>query len=331
MFAGVPVAESVMTRVARHLAGLGLLPEKPAPPVLPAGVISVEVAVVGGGAAGLAAVNVLAKMRVPLVLCEKEDFLGGRLATAPVEAGAPAISSTDVLPPDSLRLRSAAVALFDDARGRFLAVVCRDPAGARLLKVYAKRFLIAVGGHPRLVPFENNDLPGVFAGRAASYLVRRCAMLPGKDIALLGYGAELYPLASLLESAGASIAVLVDLDGPPPPSAPKNSAHGKVLAAHGRNAVRGLTFDTPSGRQKVSCDAVIVSATPAATYELVAEAGAKLRFAGERVGFAVEADAVGRTSIPGIFVAGEVAGAMSAKQAVEFGQRVGEVIAGEVV
>ena len=31
MFAGVPVAEQVMVRVARHLAGLGVLPEQAAP------------------------------------------------------------------------------------------------------------------------------------------------------------------------------------------------------------------------------------------------------------------------------------------------------------
>jgi len=64
---------------------------------------------------------------------------------------------------------------------------------------------------------------------------------------------------------------------------------------------------------------------------LVAEAGSKLRFVDERVGFAVEADAVGRTSVAGIFVAGEMAGPMSAKEAAESGRRVGEVMAKEVV
>src|SRR5262249_52029970 len=290
----------VMTKVARHLAGLGLLPDKPASQGLAPEVVSCAVAIVGGGAAGLAAAGVLTARQVPFVLCEKEDFWGGRLATAALGPGAPATPSTDALPAASLRLSSAAIALYDDAKGRFLAVVCREP-GPRLVKIYARRFLIAVGGHPRLIPFQSNDLPGILAGRAASYLVRRCALLPGKQIALVGYGAELYPLASLLESVGASIEALVDLEGPPPPNAPKQSAHGKVLAAHGRNAVTGLTFETAGGKQRVSCDAVVVSAPPAAIYELVAEAGAKMRFLGEAVGFAVEADADGHTSVPEIF------------------------------
>src|SRR5262249_30721483 len=59
MFAGVPIAESVMTKVARHLAGLGLLPDKPASQGLAPEVVSCAVAIVGGGAAGLAAAGVL--------------------------------------------------------------------------------------------------------------------------------------------------------------------------------------------------------------------------------------------------------------------------------
>ncbi|HZX43739.1 MAG TPA: (2Fe-2S)-binding protein, partial [Myxococcaceae bacterium] len=49
MFAGVPVAEKVMATVARHLAGLGLLPDRAPPPPPPAERLSVEVVVVGAG------------------------------------------------------------------------------------------------------------------------------------------------------------------------------------------------------------------------------------------------------------------------------------------
>jgi sarcosine oxidase subunit alpha len=53
MFAGVPVAEQVMAKVARQLAGLGLLPASPAPQRPPVQILRTRVAVVGGGAAGL--------------------------------------------------------------------------------------------------------------------------------------------------------------------------------------------------------------------------------------------------------------------------------------
>src|SRR5712692_12082679 len=44
MFAGVPVAEKVMAKVARHLAGLGLTPDSPAPARAPAEVLHTRVA-----------------------------------------------------------------------------------------------------------------------------------------------------------------------------------------------------------------------------------------------------------------------------------------------
>ncbi len=330
MFAGVPVAQSVMAKVARHLAGLGLLPEKAASPGAPGEVAATDVAIIGAGAAGLAAAGVLASKRVPFLLCEQESFLGGRLAISAIEPGAPEITAADALPEDALRLGSPAIGLYHDASGRFAAVVCRTPVGARLLVVYAKRFLIAVGGHPRLLPFENNDLPGVFAGRAASYLVRRCALLPGKQLVVVGEGLELYPLAALLQQAGASLSALVDLAGSPPAGAPANSVHGTVLKAHGRTAVRGLSFETRAGKKRVSCDAVIVSAAPAASYELAHQAGARVHFRSDRGGFIVEADVDGRSSASDVFVAGEMLGPMSAAEAAESGRRAAVAIAKEV-
>jgi sarcosine oxidase subunit alpha len=330
MFAGVPVAQSVMAKVARHLAGLGLLPEKPAPTAAPREVVSTDVAIIGAGAAGLAAAAALASKRVGFLLCEQEEFLGGRLAISAIEPGAPEIPAADALPVDVLRLGSSAIGVYQDASGRFVVVVRRTAAGARLLVVYAKRFLIAVGGHPRLLPFENNDLPGIFAGRGASYLLRRCAVLPGKQVALVGEGRELYLLAALLQKSGASLSVLIDLTGTPPPDAPPSWFHGTVVKAHGRTAVSALSFETALGKKRVSCDAVIVSAPPAPSYELARQAGARVRFQLDRGGFIVEADDDGRSSAPDVFVAGEMLGPMSAAQAANSGQRAAEAISKEI-
>ena len=74
MFAGV--AEKVMATVARHLAGLGLLPDA-APPCPAPGRISVDVAVVGAGAAGLAAAEVLAAGGVAPLVLEQDDCVEG--------------------------------------------------------------------------------------------------------------------------------------------------------------------------------------------------------------------------------------------------------------
>src|SRR5256885_9156381 len=77
MFAGVPVAEQVMAKVARHLPGLGTLPNEAAPPRLPCVTLTTQVAIAGGGASGSTIGSMLAGRGVPFQLIEREDFLGG--------------------------------------------------------------------------------------------------------------------------------------------------------------------------------------------------------------------------------------------------------------
>lgn len=328
MLAGVPVAEQVMARVARQLAGLGLLPEREAPERLPAHELKTRVAVAGGGAAGLAAAAVLGSRGVPFLLFERDSRMGGRLAVGAPEPEAPALPDPEALPATALRNNSVALGLFDDEAGRFLLVLSFGPQGPRLTKVYAERFLLAVGGHPALLPFENNDLPGVYAGRAASLLARAHGVLP-ETAALVGWGPELYGLAKLYAERGTQVRALVDLRGPLPADAPGVACVGAEPKAHGLGRVRGFSF-TPQGgkRRKVSCEALVVSLPPSPAFELARQGGARVEFDPGREAFVVMADAEGRTQAPDLYAAGELTGALDARSASESGRRAAEALVG---
>ncbi|HXX29760.1 MAG TPA: 2Fe-2S iron-sulfur cluster-binding protein [Myxococcaceae bacterium] len=316
MFAGVPVAEQVMARVARHLAGLGLLPEAAAPERPPAESLETGVAVVGGGAAGLAAGEVLGAAGVPFVLLEREEALGGRWRTGAPEPEAPPLA----LPRGSgmVRVATTALGLYTDARGRFLAALSARPEGPRLLLVRASRFLLAPGGHAPLMPFTNNDLPGVLSGRAVSDLVRRRGVLPAEKPVLVGHGPELPGLAWLLRESGARPALVLDTSASPA----RGAVAGRLVSAHGRTRVQGVTVDVAGrGRRKVACDAVVVSLPPSPAYELARHAGARVVFRAEPGSFAVEADGDGRTRVPEVLVAGDVLGADTAARAAASGRR----------
>ncbi|MEN9800222.1 MAG: hypothetical protein RL653_3919, partial [Pseudomonadota bacterium] len=111
MFAGVPVAETVMLHVARALAGLGRLPKDASPPGLASEAISVEAVIVGAGAAGTAAAQALISAGRQVLVLEREAVSGGRLVSGAPEAGAPAMPE---LPGGRVRLRTTAVGLFSD-------------------------------------------------------------------------------------------------------------------------------------------------------------------------------------------------------------------------
>lgn len=328
MFAGWPVAEQVMAKVARQLAGLGLLPREAAPDAAPARTLRTRVAVVGGGAAGLAAARVLSSRDVPFLLFERDGHLGGRLAHGAPEEGAPSVPEFTAFPKGSIVTRATALGLYDDEGGRFLAVGVWEPEGPRLLKVYAERFLLAPGGHPPTVPFENNDLPGVYAGRAASLLLRRYDVAP-EVAALVGWGPELYALAHLMEERGVKVAAVVDLQGPPPARGHAKAVHGSEPKAHGLRQVNGFSYAQPGGgRTKVACDAVLVSVPVSPSFELARQGGAKLVFDAGRGLFRVEADADGRTGAQDVFVAGDVTGGGTAAEAAVAGRRVAEALVG---
>jgi sarcosine oxidase subunit alpha len=308
MFAGVPVAEQVMAKVARHLAGLGLLPDGPAPLRPPAERIDTQVAIVGAGPAGLGAAEALAKAGIRFVLVERDGWLGGRLASAAPWPESPAIPALGAFPEGSVRLGATAIGLFDDEQGRFLAVV----SGEQLFQIHAPRFVLALGGSATLPPFANNDLPGIHSARAASALVRRWGVLPGEAIVCAGTGDELKLTAALLSSAGAEVPLVLE---------------GEVIAAHGRTGVRAISYRDGRGRErKVACDALVLAHPPAPAFELARQAGALTLF-DPRCGFRVDTNPNGATAAPGVFVAGEALGPASPLQAVESGQRAAAEIA----
>jgi sarcosine oxidase subunit alpha len=326
MFAGVPVADKVMAKVARHLAGLGLLPDAVAPQRAPPETLTTAVAIAGGGASGLAAAQSLAAAGVPFVLLEREDVLGGRWRLGAPEAGAPA---TLTLPstPGTLRLRTTVLGLYTSAQGRFLAAVSSGREGPRLLLVRAPRFLLALGGHAPLLPFEDNDLPGILSGRAASDLLRRRGILPGEAPAVVGHGPELPSLVQLLEEKGAHPALVLDTSSTPAPGV----LSGRVLKAHGRNWVQALTVELSGGRRKkVACDAVLLSVPQAPAYEVARHAGARVVFRPDLGVFAVEADADGKTRAQGVYVAGTALGGTTAAAAADSGRRAASALVREV-
>jgi sarcosine oxidase subunit alpha len=325
MFAGVPVADRVMAKVARHLAGLGLLPDAVAPERAPPELLTTEVAIAGGGAAGLAAAEVLAAAQVPFVLLEREEALGGRWRLGAPEPGAP---GTLALPRGrgTVRLLTTVLGLYNGPQGRFLAAVSAGPEGPRLVLVTAPRFLLTLGGHAPLLPFEDNDLPGIFSGRAMSDLVRRRGVLPGEAPAVVGHGPELIALVKLLEEAGARPALVLDTS----PTPADGSLSGQVLKAHGRSTVQALSVQLPGRRpKKVACDAVALSVPPAPAYEVARHAGARVVFRPELGVFAVEADAEGRTRARDVFVAGNALGGTTAALAADSGRRAASALVRE--
>ena len=218
-----------------------------------------------------------------------------------------------------LRLGASVLGLYDDELGRVLLTVQHDPEGVRVLLVQARTMLFAVGGHASTLPFENNDIPGVFSGRAAADLLRRRRLLVGDAPVVLGEGPQLLPLARLFQAEGAAPRLVLHTGAQ---DAPAGTVPGSPTRAHGRTWVHGLSFRPPGGRERrVDCDAVVVSLPPSPAFELLRQAGAKIAWRPELGTFVPEVAVDGRTGVAGIWAAGDLVRPGSASEAAESGRR----------
>ncbi len=318
MFAGVPVVEHVVAKVAREMAGLGTLPEGAKAPGASFAAHDTGVLVVGAGAAGLAAARAAAAAGATVTLVDEQPAPGGRLRSGLAFADAPAADWVDEQA-EALReagvhaVQGFAFGLYNE-NGTLVPVRTR---GKRLLLVKPRAVVIAAGAAEPLPPFGNNDLPGVYAGRALARMITVNGVLPGKSAVVAGDGPEAAALAAVLRKAGCEVIAEVGLG---------KGSRGHLVRARGRASVAGAVIADATGKErKVRCDLIAIADYTSALIDLARHAGAHVAFRDGH--FGVTVDVNGDTGVPGVFACGEVTGPCSVNDAAQQGERAGRAAA----
>lgn len=307
--------------VLKHLAGLGEItcPDEPSGEYEREHVFA-DVAVAGGGAAGMAAALEAAAAGVTVVLVGAELRLGGRLLvhTRPVADGefrgragweVAAKLAAEVAGERRIRVLSDATVfgLYEDG---LLGIV----QGRRFIKLRARQTIVATGGFDYPPVFEHNDLPGVMLGTAAARLIALYGVRPGSRAVVAASDDRGLEVALDLMAAGVDLAAVLDAR----PAAPEAGAAAalrsagaailsgsSVLAARGRTRVEAAVIGGVGGGdpRQVPCDLICVATGFEPAAGLMGQAGARLR-PDEATGRLVPAGWP-----PGVYAAGEVTGA----------------------
>jgi sarcosine oxidase subunit alpha len=306
------VLNRLANKVVRQLSGLGKLPSAPAAELPEVAERNVDVCVIGGGAAGLAAATACAQRGRTTLLVDDQLRPGGSLRADP-RAGRALAEQTWKTCADAgveVLARSTAIGYFPEDDGGVLAVAAPD----RLYRVHARAWIWATGGYAVNLPFQENDRPGVIAARAVGRLLVEHGILGGDKVCIVEVpqvAAESAALAAALTKAGAEVVRVALAD---------------TLGARGRSWVSGV--DTAKGR--VDCDLVAVAAIPSPASEGARQQGCKVLLDPERGGFSIVVDEHGHTTAAHAWACGDVTGYMGPDRAAADGTRVGANVAAEL-
>jgi NADPH-dependent 2,4-dienoyl-CoA reductase/sulfur reductase-like enzyme len=169
--------------------------------------MTIELAIVGAGPAGMAAAVLAAELGIEVALIDEQGAPGGQIYRR-VERSQPSSPlGTDYLAGQALAaaLRNSRVEYRPDT-----AVWHIDPEGLLYLEsggrtdmLTARRILLATGAYERAVPIPGWTLPGVMSAGAAQILLKTGDLVPEGRAVLAGQGPLLYLIAAQLARAGA--------------------------------------------------------------------------------------------------------------------------------
>jgi NADPH-dependent 2,4-dienoyl-CoA reductase/sulfur reductase-like enzyme len=310
-----------------------------------------DVCVVGAGPAGMAAALSASGGGAKVVVVDAGVREGGQYYRQP-------LSGPSHLPERFQALRQATgidlrfgEEVWSASRRREGFVVRTVNGGA----VAARALVLATGATEAVLPFPGWQLPGVLTAGAAQSLLKAEGVLVGRRVVVGGAGPFLLPVASSLACAGARV-TLVEATSPRrapsalralaayPPKAKEAAAYAKTLAIKGARVLAGWAVVRCEGTSSVEravvvrlgpgwspqwgtertlpADAVCVSFGFVPRVELARQlCAAEVR---GLYGPAVKAGEAMETSVPGLFVAGELSGVAGAEAAEMEGRLAGE-------
>ena len=276
-----------------------------------------DVLVVGAGPAGLAAAaNAAAAGHSVLVvddqsrpggsLCHRAGAVDGKPGTQWVVDTVAALEKADAV----LLSNTTAFGIYDH---NLVALNQWHDDGRpdTLWRVRPKRIVLATGAIERPLPFANNDLPGILSADAALQYLKRHAVLAGERVVVATNNDSAYEAAAAMAEAGAQV-TLVDIRHVSSASAGKARvlAGRAVMAAHGRNAVEGVTLDDGT---RLAADCVLVSGGWTPSVHLYSQAKGRLAWRDDLAAFVPGAE------VEGIGTAGALVGAASLSEVLESG------------
>jgi len=309
-----------------------------------------ECVVVGGGPAGLTAAKELLEAGAQVTIVDRNERLGGQLTkqthmffgSEKQYASHRGIDILEYLVQDlgtygdrlEILTNTTVVAFYQD---KVLGCLKDE----KYFKIKAESVIIATGASEKALPFENNDLPGVYAAGAVQTLMNEYGIKPGRKVLMVGSGNIGLIVAYQLLQAGVEVKALVEaadriggylvhaskIRRLGVPILPRTS----IKRAEGKDAVEAAEIwsldenwqGIPGTEKTIDVDTICIAVGLSPLTELLQQAGGRVEYVRELGGNVPLLDENYRTSVEKIYACGDVANIEEASSAMVEGRITG--------
>ncbi len=334
-----PFWKHVYEPIIRHSAGLGLAPkaESRDPDRYEHFHTHVDLAIVGGGIAGLHAARLAGAAGLTVLVMEQTAHWGGR---APVDGGsidgqAPdewvddVVAELAAMPNVHLRLRTMGAGVYDHGYLLGYERIADHAPGSdaprhRLWRIRATQILTATGAIERPLSFAGNDKPGVMLASAARDYAVNWGVGVGDRVAVVTNNDDAYRTAITLHQMGITVPIILDAR-PAGGGALMQQAEAlglrvepgwAIAKVDGHKQVSSIRVCAQDGsgvvQEEIACDAVAMSGGWSPVVHLWSHCGGKLDWDEAQALFRPRAEAapLSHDGQPFVTVAGAADGAL---------------------
>ena len=213
--------EKVYEPLIRRAAGLGKLSTKGKARVSEKGFLHCDLLVIGSGPSGLISAYIAGLSGANVILVEEDYVFGGNINNEEVIisklSGKEWVNFliTELKKLSNVRCmsRTCVIGMFDHSN--FGVIEKFDKAvnskiDQMFWKIISKKTMLCTGAIERLIPFQNNDRPGIMlSGSIRSYL-NRWGVIVGKKVAIFTNNDDAYSTAKNLISLGVNVVGIID-------------------------------------------------------------------------------------------------------------------------
>lgn len=302
-----------------------------------------DVVIVGAGPAGLVAADRASEHTSSIAVIDQGAAPGGQIWRRDVTDPSSRVPMTEVAMRRTTFIGEATVVdgVTSDAKHRLTV----QQAG-RVMTIETATLILATGARELFLPFPGWTLPGVFGVGGLQAMMKSGLDVRGRRVVIAGTGPLMHPVAATAVKKGAEVIALIEqrtlrdmvrfgarLAGHPVIAREAlmylQKLGGGVLdfgkwvkATHGHNNLTGVTITDGITEGRVDCDILATGYGLVPNTELARRLGCEITTEG------IVVDGHQRTSIPGIYAAGECTGVAGISKATAEGRVAGQAATG---